>query len=42
MDLHNMPNSFVHGIYKIYRETSKPEREAMEMQNQLEEVMTGG
>jgi len=36
-----MPNSFVHAIFKMYKDTSKPEREAMEMQNQLEELAGG-
>ena len=36
-----MPNSYVHAIYKMYFETPKKEREAMEVQNQLEEVLGG-
>ena len=36
-----MPNSYVHSIYKIYRETSQQEKQAMAMQNQLEELAGG-
>ena len=36
-----MPNSYVHAIYKMYLETPKGDKEAMEAQSQLEEVLGG-
>jgi len=45
--LENLPNNYIHVIYKEYVETlkSKEKQEAMqgaEMEDQLEEMMTGG